>query len=105
MRSRNSQGGRLRDLFQVIAGDSTPEDDDPSVDGDLDGAQCPVAGRTQGAFDSFGQAVVFQALRQERGGRLGSVLFLGGVLTVGGSGAWRTGSWTIPPCHPMKSSG
>ena len=72
MRSRNSQGGRLRDLFQVITGDSTPEDDDPSVDGDPDGAQRPVAGRTQGAFDSFGQAAVFQALRQERGGRLGA---------------------------------
>ena len=65
-------------------------------------AQCPVAGRTQGAFDSFGQAVVFQALRQERGGRLGSVLLLGGVLAAWE--AWRTGSWTVPPCHPTKSS-
>src|SRR5271165_400624 len=74
LRSRNSQRGRLRELFQVITGDSSAEDDDPSVDGDPDDAQCPVAGCTQGAFDSFGQAVVFQALRQERGGHLGSVL-------------------------------
>ena len=106
MRSRNSQGGRLRDLLQVITGDSTPEDDDPSVDGDPDGAQCPVAGRTQGAFDSFGQAVVFQALRKERGGRLGSVLFLVGVLTAwAGSGAWRTGPWTVPLTHSTRSPG
>jgi hypothetical protein len=54
MRSRNSQDGRLRDLLQVITGDATPEDDDPRVDRDLDGAQCPVAGRTQCAFDVFG---------------------------------------------------
>ena len=73
----------LRGLLQVISGDSTPEDDDPSVDGDPDGAQYPVAGRTQGAFDSFGQAVVFQTLRKERGALLKSVLFLVGVLARG----------------------
>ena len=65
MRSRNSQGGRLRDLLQVITGDSTREGSTTrALDGDPDDAQCPVAGRTQGAFDSFGQAVVFQALRR-----------------------------------------
>ena len=40
----------------------------------------------QGTFDSLGQVVIFQALRQERGGRLGSVLLLSGVLARGKRG-------------------
>jgi len=66
MRSRNGQGGRLRDLLQVITRHSTREDDDPSARGDLDGTQCPVAGRTQGGLDAFGQPVVFQPLCRSR---------------------------------------
>ncbi len=62
MGSRNREGGLLRDLLQVIRRDATPEDDDPSVDGYPDGAQGSVPGRTQGAFDPFSQATVFQAL-------------------------------------------
>ena len=75
-----------RSPARVASGNSwrlAPEDDNPSVDGDLDGPQCPVASRTQGAFDSFGQAVVFQALRKERGGRLGSVFSSVGCSFVG----------------------
>jgi hypothetical protein len=62
--SRNSQGGRLRDLLQVITGNATPKDDDSRADGDPSGAKRPITGRAQGAFDSFSEALVFQALRR-----------------------------------------
>jgi hypothetical protein len=35
----NGHCDRLRDLFQVVAGDTTCEDDEPSIRGDLDAAQ------------------------------------------------------------------
>ena len=81
MCSRNRQ----RELHRVEAGDSTPKDDAPSVNGYPDIAQCTVAGCAQGAFDSFGQAVVFQAQQEGavarrarflsvRCGRVGSVV-------------------------------
>ena len=78
-------GNRQRELHWVEAGDSTPKDGAPSFDGYPDIAQCTVGGCAQGAFDSFGQAVIFQA-RQEgavarrarffsvRCGRVGSVV-------------------------------
>ena len=62
--SRNGQGGCLRELFQVVAGDPTDEPDDASVDDNLHVTQRAIAGRMQSTFDAFGQAEEFQALHQ-----------------------------------------
>jgi hypothetical protein len=59
MRSRNGQRGHLRDLFQVVAGDSAHEVDISSFDEDLDVTQYAVTARTQGVFDAGRQAEIF----------------------------------------------
>jgi hypothetical protein len=65
--SRNDQCGRLCDLFQVVAGDSAAEDDQPRMDGRLDAAQRPVTAGAQRALDAFGQAEVLLASLSEQG--------------------------------------
>jgi hypothetical protein len=64
--SRNGQGGRLCDLFQVVAGDAAAEEDDPRLDGHRDAAQRPVTGGAEPALDAFGQVEVLLALRREQ---------------------------------------
>jgi hypothetical protein len=66
-RSRNDQCGRLCDLFQVVAGDSAAEDDQPRMDGRLDASQRPVTAGAQRALDAFGPAKVLVASLSEVG--------------------------------------
>jgi hypothetical protein len=77
MSSRNGQLDRLSDLFQIIARHAAREDDEPRLDGNLDSAQRPVAGGAQGALGTFGQAQIFQALREQFGGHGESIRLSG----------------------------
>jgi len=54
MDSWDGQGSGLRDLFQIVVGDSTAEEDDSCLDADGDAAQRPVARRVQGTLDALG---------------------------------------------------
>ena len=91
--SRNGQGGYLRELFQVVAGDPTDEPDDASVDDNLHVTQRAVAARVQSTFNAFGQAEEFQALRQcGQGEGLGGGIPLQAVRSIrrnpAGSPSW-----------------
>jgi len=75
LHSRKRQYDRLRDLFQVVGGDSTLQDDKPNMDCDLKVAQRSESRRSQYAFNAFGQAEIRKTLLEEPGAHLERVFF------------------------------